>query len=284
MQTFSESYNKGNPTRELLEILRNLKIDYTNPYAIIVIRDILTQLDDLLDDTIYQQKKTKDLLLGLVGEQLYNNCKSTKPNIHDNTYQWLGQYLYSHILNWLQQEENIAEELANQALFIIATEIQNEKVKSPQGFLHWVKQIAYHEAVNYLRKNKLVQSNENLPKNSNELPVEETQPVKSLTKVREVLGVDALEEIAAPEHQNPEKIVLAEERRKLLYERVLQMKANTKRGRNYQYILIASFFLDLPDVEIAANLKISVKEVQKQRYQALEILRRDIKWFNDLLS
>jgi len=286
------------------QILHNLKLDQPDFFCLITFEEVYSLVQTDLEEQQLPRIKPEHLAFRVISQHLYLRCKDTNEELHNAAYQWLGQHLYRYI--WFKVDKNLllAQELVNDSLLTIYSELSQNKLRSPTAFLAWTRRIAHCSIATYYRKQskteiKIQPTQANtisnvLPKLPYEITTKVVTQVEkaddeddddadtAIARVQRLLNYVQSEKDLVDEAANPEKIVLGQEKRRLLLEGILNMKTTTKRARDYQYILIATYFFDWTDDKIAQQLGLELKEVYKRRFQALKLLRRDKAWFDDL--
>ena len=310
----NESVESSLVAEAVRQLLHNLKLDQADLYCLVTFEEVYALVQADLKAQQLPQIKPEHLAFRVVSHHLYQRCKDSNEELHNTAYQWLGQYLHRYIWSKTGKNLPLAEELVNDSLLTIYSELTQDKLRSPTSFLSWAKQIAHRTIASYYRKQARTKINIPFPTPSNDtlsLSTPSTVPSKrpykaanktdtqadndndgeadgeaevetSIVKVQELLNYAPIEKDWVDETANPEKIIFSQEKRRLLVEGILNMKTTTKRAKDYQYILIATYFFDWSDTRIAQHLGLELKEVYKRRFQALELLRRDKAWFDDL--
>jgi RNA polymerase sigma factor (sigma-70 family) len=225
-------------------------------------------VEEVLADVVqYPAVAIERLIYRRISGKIYAACQSAEQEVNSSVYEWLSYHVYRQLtLKIPRIDRETALDLTQETLCAVVTGF--ETCQSQQAFLTWVNSIAVRLAYKTLRKQTMLPL---VPENPNE---------EQDDYFENAIFFSALEE----DHQrtNPEQIVISREKMELILKKIMNLKTTTKRGRHYQQVLLATYFLELTDQELADALSLPVQEVQRMRYQAIQNLRRDQDFLDSL--
>lgn len=261
VESVPHNRNEEAVTLEIRQVLARLKLNQPAYVRLVPESKLVALVEWQLEQA--ETGAVGDLAYRAICRCIYEACTAEDRNLQELAYQWLGTYLYLNLLHKLNGNREQAEDLTNNALIIVFRKIAD--CRQPEFFLKWAAQIAAREFLQLLRKQ---------PK------AEDRKVLQQVQQNLEFKPQD-LEATLADRSIEPENIVLNRERLQEIVNRIEKFR-HTKRAGFYKKILYGTYFLGLDDSELASRLNISVKEVQKRRFQALSALRTDRDWIDKI--
>lgn len=194
------------------------------------------------------------IALRICSRALCEAWRSPRHEVRNAAYENLRRYLgrslrstgYAH---WLQQDTHAVEDVLQQALeelYLSITRNPQAGPTDPASFLKWAQTILIRQAHAYVQKRDRDSclSIENQQELYNEIPSDE-------------------------QHHDPQQHIERQELHQTLKDAILSL-----RNRNYQQVLLYTYFVDMDESEIASHLHVPVQEIYMWRYRALRALRK----------
>ena len=194
------------------------------------------------------------IALRICSRALCEAWRSPQHEVRNAAYENLRRYLerslrstgYAHRL---QQDTHAVEDVLHQSLeelYLSITRNLQAGPADPASFLKWAQTIVIRQAHAYVQKRDRDSclSIENQQELYNEIPSDE-------------------------QHHDPQQQIERQELRQTLKDAILSL-----RNRNYQQVLLYTYFVDMDESEMANHLHVPVQEIYMWRYRALRALRK----------
>ena len=205
-------------------------------------------------DETPSQGLLRRIALRICSRALCEAWRSPQHEVRNAAYENLRRYLerslqstgYAHSL---QQDTHAIEDVLHQALEELYLSINRNPQAGPAdpaSFLKWAQTIVIRQAHAYVQKRDRDSclSIENQQELYNEIPSDE-------------------------QHHDPQQQIERQELRQTLKDAILSL-----RNRNYQQVLLYTYFADMDESEMASHLHVPVQEIYMWRYRALRALRK----------
>lgn len=205
-------------------------------------------------DETPSQSLLRRIALRICSRTLYKAWRSPQHEVRNAAYANLRRYLerllrstgYAHTL---QQDTYATEDVVHQVLeelYLSITRNPQAGPGDPASFLKWAQTILIRQAHVYVQKRcrHSCLSIENQQELYNEIAGDEQQ-------------------------QDPQQHVERQELHQTLKDAILSL-----RNRNYQQVLLCTYFVDMDESEMASFLHVPVQEIYMWRYRALRALRK----------
>ncbi|TMC38184.1 MAG: sigma-70 family RNA polymerase sigma factor [Chloroflexi bacterium] len=194
------------------------------------------------------------IALRICSRALCEAWRSPQHEVRNAAYENLRRYLERSLRSTgyayrLQQDTHAVEDVLHQALeelYLSITRNLQAGPADPASFLKWAQTIVIRQAHAYVQKRDKDSclSIENQQELYNEIPSDE-------------------------QHHDPQQQIERQELRQTLKDAILSL-----RNRNYQQVLLYTYFADMDESEMASHLHVPVQEIYMWRYRALRALRK----------